>query len=75
MVKKWSMYGRGDRVEAIQRINGAWVTSYDYLLLREALKEALDAWEGFGKAYCCNPDWVGWTRISQLRSQFLDGKD
>ena len=36
--------------------------------LRLALAEALDGWEGFGKAACMGPDWPGWGRIAEIRA-------
>ena len=75
MVKRY-VQTSGALVEAFNTFDGKpsgeWVVHDDYLVLAAALKEALDRWEGFGKAAAMDTSWPGWTRIAELRKLIQD---
>ena len=70
MVKQ---YTRTDPENDLQIVKDGSLCAYsDYLVLAAALKEALDRWEGFGKAAAMDTSWPGWTRIAELRKLIQD---
>jgi hypothetical protein len=66
-MKVWKMSGFAGSGDLMERADGDWVKYSDYLILKEALKEALDLAD---RDYQIRMDIVK-ERIQELRKQFL----